>query len=153
MGKACCRSRALRSVRRSGGHVRRTGNYRAALVPVSRLRPIAVDQNDLRLHFSDVSPARPGRRASAATGKDALGRALGHQPRQARDAAGLSRAQVYAATGVSESHIEKIELGDVADPGVFIVAALARASGIPVDRVLRAAEQEVARTRAAPRRP
>jgi transcriptional regulator with XRE-family HTH domain len=92
-----------------------------------------------------VSPAHAGRRTSAATGKDELGRALGRQLRRARDNANLSRADVHAATGVSESHIEKIERGDVADPGVFVVAAIARKSGVGLERLIRAAEQEAAR--------
>jgi transcriptional regulator with XRE-family HTH domain len=90
-----------------------------------------------------MAEARAGRRSSSASGKDVLGRALGGELRKARESAGLSRAKVAAATGISEGHIEKIENGRIAEPGVFAVAALARASRTNVDRLVRAAERTV----------
>lgn len=49
----------------------------------------------------------------------------------------ISRAELAARSGVSESTIEKIESGKSANPGVFTLAALAVALDLDVSDLLR----------------
>jgi transcriptional regulator with XRE-family HTH domain len=61
------------------------------------------------------------------------GRRLGALLRSARG--DRSPAEVAAASGVSLEALRKIESGRVPTPAFFTVAALARALGVPLDRL------------------
>jgi transcriptional regulator with XRE-family HTH domain len=64
----------------------------------------------------------------------ARGRALGDQLRKAR--AGMTLAEAATASGISPETLRKIETGRLPSPSFFTVAALCRAYGLPMDRLV-----------------
>lgn len=63
----------------------------------------------------------------------AHGRALAAQLRELRRERSWSRARLATASGVSERTLTRLETEGTADPGFFVVAALAAALGESLD--------------------
>lgn len=63
------------------------------------------------------------------------GVALGRRVATLRAAAGLTQADLAKTSGVTIHSIQKLEHGDVASPGFFAVADIARALGTPLDHL------------------
>ena len=61
---------------------------------------------------------------------------LGAHVRAARERVGLSQGALATAVGVRRFHIVKIETGQIVNPGVQIMASIARVLGTTVDALL-----------------
>lgn len=81
-------------------------------------------------------PRQPANDASIARGR-VLATALLHR----RRAAALSAEALARTAGLSVETVRRIERGLVPNPGVFTVAALARALGISVDALVDAGDR------------
>jgi putative transcriptional regulator len=75
-------------------------------------------------------------------------RKIGERIREARAAAGLSQADLAERAGVAQAAISRIERDETQDPGVLIVAGIAKALGTSLDELV----EGHAVTRRAPRR-
>jgi transcriptional regulator with XRE-family HTH domain len=61
---------------------------------------------------------------------------IGQRVRAARIAAGLSQGQVAERSGVAQPAISRIERGETREPGVLIMAGIARALDVTVDELV-----------------
>ena len=61
---------------------------------------------------------------------------IGQRVRAARVAAGLSQGQVAERVGVAQAAISRIERDETREPGVLIMAGIARALEITVDELV-----------------
>ncbi len=61
---------------------------------------------------------------------------LGKRVQAARLAAGLSQGQLAERAGIAQAAISRIERGETVEPGVFVVAALARALDTTMDELV-----------------
>jgi transcriptional regulator with XRE-family HTH domain len=61
---------------------------------------------------------------------------IGQRVRAARIAAGLSQGQVAERVGVAQAAISRIERGETHEPGVLIMAGIARALEITLDELV-----------------
>ncbi|HEV3089066.1 MAG TPA: helix-turn-helix transcriptional regulator [Candidatus Elarobacter sp.] len=62
---------------------------------------------------------------------------IGQRIHAARIAVGLSQGQVAERVGIAQAAISRIERDETHDPGVLIVAGIARALGITVDELVK----------------
>ena len=72
---------------------------------------------------------------------------IGERIRAARGAANLSQADLAQRVGVAQAAISRIERDETQDPGVLIVAGIAKALGVSLDQLV-----EGNATRRAPRK-
>ncbi|HWT04185.1 MAG TPA: helix-turn-helix transcriptional regulator [Xanthomonadales bacterium] len=72
---------------------------------------------------------------------------IGERIRAARGAANLSQADLALRVGVAQAAISRIERDETQDPGVLIVAGIAKALGVSLDQLV-----EGNATRRAPRK-
>src|SRR5438477_13070947 len=63
-------------------------------------------------------------------------KALGRRLQLARRRAGLTQQELCQKAGLSYSTLAKIERGAIRSPSVFTVAAIAEATGIPIEKLL-----------------
>jgi transcriptional regulator with XRE-family HTH domain len=63
-------------------------------------------------------------------------KALGRRLADARRKAGLTQQELCQKAGLSYSTLAKIERGAIKSPSVFTVAAIAAATGVPLDQML-----------------
>lgn len=78
-------------------------------------------------------------RSSAGGSESARAHRLGRQLRTLREAHGLTRPELASAAGVPLHTLSRLETEGVAQPGLFTVAALARALEVTLDELVTAA--------------
>jgi len=61
---------------------------------------------------------------------------IGERIHDARSAAGLSQADLARRVGVAQAAISRIERDETQDPGVLIVAGIAKALGVSLDQLV-----------------
>ena len=61
---------------------------------------------------------------------------IGERIRTARSAANLSQADLAQRVGVAQAAISRIERDETQDPGVLIVAGIAKALGVSLDQLV-----------------
>ncbi len=61
---------------------------------------------------------------------------IGARIREARAAASLSQAELAQRVGVAQAAISRIERDETQDPGVLIVAGIAKALGLTLDQLV-----------------
>lgn len=81
--------------------------------------------------------------------KDYSRMSLGERLLHARESLGFSQTRLAKRSRVTQAAISRIERGETADPGVFVVAALAKALGIGIDALLQRAPMPASRRRTA----